>query len=169
MNQDFQGPPFEGDIPSPSNTVFSKEPKEKTPIVELAFQHLVDCSIECPSPFALLEQDGVEPETQVSVDVGIAGEDDSFQVILALRIEIVKDQKSSCIIELKYAGYFVIKDGNEEMNPFLLYVHCPNMLWPSVRHWVRVVTLECGLPALSLTNVDFVELLKRKIEESQKS
>jgi preprotein translocase subunit SecB len=176
MHQDFSVPPFQGDIPSPSNTTgdaFFEKPgapsEEQPPVVELAFQHLMDCSIECPTPFVLLEQDGSETETRVSVDVNTAGEGDSFQVILSVRVEIVKDEKPAHIIELKYAGYFIFKHVTEDMHLFVLYVHCPNLLWPSIRHWVRVVTLECGLPALQLANVDFLALLRHKAEESQKS
>ena len=177
MHQDFSVPPFQGDVPSPSNTTGNTSfddsnttpSEEQPPVVELAFQHLVDCSIECPSPFVLLEQNGSETETRVSVDVNTAGEGDSFQVTLSVRAEILKDEKPACIVELKYAGYFILKHVTEDMQLFVLYVHCPNLLWPSIRHWVRVVTLECGLPALQLANVDFLALLRHKAEAAQKS
>ena len=169
MYQNFQEPPFNGQIPAPSNESTSLEGKDPTLAVELAFQHVMDCSIECPSPFSLLDQEGQEPETRVSVDVGAEGSEESFQVVVALRVEMMKNQKPVCIIELKYAGYFIIKNAKKDIYPVLLYVDCPNLLWPSVRHWVRVATLECGLPALQLSNVDFTELLRTKIEEAKNS
>ncbi|ETZ04545.1 MULTISPECIES: protein-export chaperone SecB [Holospora] len=169
MYQDFQEPPFQGGIPSPSNGTSSAEQNDPSSVLELVFQHIVDCSIECPSPFALSEQEGNETETRVSVDVLTGGEGEHFQVVIVLRIEMMKDQKPGCIIELKYAGYFIIKNEDEDMRPFLLYVNCPNMLWPSVRHWVRIVTLECGLPGLQLNSVDFTEILRKKIKEAQQS
>ena len=169
MYQNFQEPPFNGHVPSPSNEGTPVEKNEPTLSLELAFQHIMDCSIECPSPFSLLDQEGEEPETRVSVDVEAEGSEESFQVVVALRVEMMKNQKSTCIIELKYAGYFVIKNAQKDMYPFLLYVNCPNLLWPSVRHWVRLATLECGLPALQLTNIDFTELLRTKIEGAKNS
>ncbi|ETZ07301.1 protein-export protein SecB [Holospora obtusa F1] len=168
MQQNFQDPLFSGKTSSSFDGEEAVESGDSVDL-DLVFQHIVDCSVECPSPFVLSEQDGKEPETQVSVDVAAEGEGEHFQVVIGIRVEMVKDQKPACIIELKYAGYFLIKNASKDMYPFLLYVNCPNILWPSVRNWIRVVTLECGLPGLQLGSIDFTDILRKKIKDSQQS
>jgi preprotein translocase subunit SecB len=138
------------------------------PSVNLLFQCIKDMSIENPSPFDLIGGD-TPPDTQVEVDVQPRGSKDgeNFEVLIIVRVEMQRETKKLFVLELQYAGFFQIENASEEMLPLFLLVQCPTMLWPDIQHNVAKMTMESGLTALRLGRMNFMDLLKQKIEAQE--
>lgn len=140
----------------------------KNPSVQIALQYLKDLSIENPTPFELLGAAEGEVKTQMAVDVQATPfEDQVFEVVIFLKVEVLKEEKKSFLMEMHYAGIFHITEAKEDILPLLLFVQCPHLLFPTVRHMVRSLTQESGLPGFNLENINFLDLFKKKLEDSK--
>ena len=67
------------------------------------------------------------------------------------------------VIELDYAGIFLIENVPEgQMHPFLL-IECPRMIFPFVRRIVSDVSRDGGFPPLNLETIDFIALYRQEL------
>jgi preprotein translocase subunit SecB len=76
------------------------------------------------------------------------------------------------LMELEYAGVFLVEGVPEDqIHPFLL-IECPRMLFPFVRRIISDVTRDGGFPALNVDTVDYMALYRQELarrSEAQKA
>jgi preprotein translocase subunit SecB len=136
--------------------------------LKVVFQGVRDISVENPSPFKILSDESAgEPlNTHVSIDVQPRGnkEEQRFEVLVSTTVTLSKGDEKLFMLELQYVGYFLIDQVEEDVIPLILFVQCPTLLWPSIRFLVSQLTQESGLHPLVLQPVDFMELLRKKME-----
>ncbi len=118
-------------------------------------------------------QNAEQPDIQVQVNLDArkrANADNQFEVSIKLKIEAKAktngDQPGETIfmMELDYAGIFLIENVPEEqMHPFLL-IECPRMIFPFVRRIVSDVSRDGGFPPLNLETIDFVALYRQELQ-----
>jgi preprotein translocase subunit SecB len=136
--------------------------------LKVVFQGIQDISVENPSPFKILsDQDNTSPiNTHVSIDVQPRGnkEEKRFEVLVSTKVTLTRDDEPLFVLELQYVGYFLIDNVEDDVIPLILFVQCPTLLWPSIRFLVSQMTQESGLHPLVLQPVDFMELLRKKME-----
>ncbi len=124
-------------------------------------QYIRDMSFE-----NMLAQKGMtgdlQPEiaVQVNLDGRKRGGDKNYEVIT--KLSITNKSKSSgdvlFLLEIEYAGLFMI-DGvpDEQLHPYLL-IECPRITFPFLRRIVSDITRDGGFPPLNLEMIDFVAL-----------
>ncbi|MCL4117173.1 UNVERIFIED_CONTAM: hypothetical protein GTU68_065021 [Idotea baltica] len=117
----------------------------------------------------------VQPEISVQVNLDARkGGDDQYEVIQKLTVSAKTDDETVFLMELDYAGLFVIHNVPEDqLHPFLM-IECPRMLFPFMRRIVRDVTADGGYPPLNVDNIDYLalyraELQRRAAEEAPKN
>ncbi|KQB96541.1 preprotein translocase subunit SecB [Loktanella sp. 1ANDIMAR09] len=129
-------------------------------------QYIRDMSFE-----NILAQKGVtgdaQPEIQVQVnlDARKRGTENQYEVITKLNITSKTKEKGDplFVLELEYAGVFLVQGVPEEqMHPFLL-IECPRMTFPFVRRIVSDVTRDGGFPPLNLDTIDFLALYRSEL------
>lgn len=129
-------------------------------------QYIRDMSFE-----NILAQKGVtgdaQPEIQVQVnlDARKRGTENQYEVITKLNITSKTKEKGDplFVLELEYAGVFLVQGVPEEqMHPFLL-IECPRLTFPFVRRIVSDVTRDGGFPPLSLDTIDFLALYRSEL------
>ncbi len=137
--------------------------QQQPPRVHIANQYIRDLSFE-----NIAVQKGSMPEgktnfnVQVSLDARKLG-DDQYEVINKLKIEATIQDAKIFILELDYAGRFVIQNVPEDqLHPFLM-VECPRLIFPFLRRVVSDVTRDGGYPPLNLDTIDFVALYRNEI------
>ena len=115
----------------------------------------------------------VQPDIQVQVglDAKKRAQDNQFEV--ATKLNITSKRKGGTetlfVMELDYAGIFLIENvPDNQMHPFLL-IECPRMLFPFVRRIVSDVTRDGGFPPLNLDTIDFVALYKQQLQNQQRA
>lgn len=104
-------------------------------------------------------------QVQVNLDARKRKPDNQFEVSIKLKIEAKTKDAADMIflLELDYAGVFLIENvPDEQMHPFLL-IECPRMLFPFVRRIVSDVTRDGGFPPLNLETIDFVALYRQEL------
>ena len=118
----------------------------------------------------------VQPDVQVQVnlDAKKRSADNQFEIITKLNItSSAKDTGEALfVLELEYAGIFLVEGVPEDqMHPYLL-IECPRITFPFVRRVVSDITRDGGFPPLNLENIDFLALYRAEIArrvEAQKT
>ncbi|MEL6609836.1 MAG: protein-export chaperone SecB [Pseudomonadota bacterium] len=137
-------------------------------------QYIRDMSFE-----NILAQKGItsEPTPEVSVQVNLdakkRGSENNYEVIIKLVINS-KDKNTGnplFLLEVEYAGLFLVEGvQQEQLHPFLM-IECPRMIFPFLRRVVSDVSRDGGFPPLNLETIDFMALyraeLQRRIAEQQ--
>ncbi len=150
------------------------DPAAAQPKSRVLAQYVRDLSFE-----NILAQKGASPEAtpeikvQVNLDARKRKTDGQFEVIT--KLNITSNAKGTndplFVLELDYAGVFLIEGVPEEqMHPYLL-IECPRITFPFVRRVVSDVTRDGGFPPLNLETIDFMALyrqeLARRVEQQQ--
>lgn len=129
-------------------------------------QYIRDMSFE-----NILAQKGVsgdaQPEIQVQVnlDARKRSAENQFEVITKLNITSKTKEKGEplFVLEIEYAGVFLVEGVPEEqMHPYLL-IECPRMTFPFLRRIVSDVTRDGGFPPLNLETIDFLSLYRTEL------
>jgi preprotein translocase subunit SecB len=138
-------------------------------------QYIRDLSFE-----NILAQKGANPDAkpeikvQVNLDAKKRSVDNQFEIITKLNItSSAKDSGEALfVLELEYAGIFLVENVPEDqMHPYLL-IECPRITFPFVRRVVSDVTRDGGFPPLNLETIDFLALYRAEIArrvEAQKT
>jgi preprotein translocase subunit SecB len=143
------------------------------PRMQIVNQYIRDLSFE---NVAAQNHSGQQVQPEISVQVNLdarKGKDNQYEVIQKLTISAKAEEDTIFLLEIDYAGLFVVENVPEDqLHPFLL-IECPRMLFPFVRSIVRDVTADGGFPPLNVDNIDFVQLyrseLARLAEEQKKA
>ncbi len=137
------------------------------PRLQVLGQYIKDLSFENIAA-QKAAQANEQPDIQVQVNLDAKkrqNAENQYEVAIKLKIE-AKTQTSSemiFVIELDYAGIFLIENvPDEQMHPFLL-IECPRMIFPFVRRIVSDVSRDGGFPPLNLETIDFIALYRQEL------
>jgi len=132
-------------------------------------QYIKDLSFESPNVLRIMTQQGGQaPEVGFNLGVAVNGvAADTFEVTLSVRAEAKRDGIVAFIVELAYAGIFTISGIPQEQLEPVLFIEAPRLLFPFARAIVADLTRDGGYTPLLLNPIDFVDLYRRKLAESQ--
>ncbi len=136
------------------------------PRLMIQTQYVKDLSFENPrGPLSL------KPERQLQVqirDLQVQRERlavDQYEITLDLQLEGRAGEDTMFVLELVYAGVFVVLNVPESsLEPFLL-IECPRLLFPFARRIIADATRDGGFPPLLLDPIDFVGLYRRRQQQ----
>lgn len=123
----------------------------------------------------IMAQKGVTGEVQPDVNVQVnldakqrAG-DNQYEVIIKLEVKSTNKQSGEplFLLELDYAGVFLVQGVPEDqLHPFLM-IECPRMIFPFLRRIVSDITRDGGFPPLNLDSIDFMQMYRNEIARRQ--
>lgn len=140
---------------------------QQAPKISIVSQYIRDLSFEN----AAAQRQGnpaVKPDIKVGVnlDAKNLGED-RYEVILKITANATGDGAALFLVELEYAGIFVVQDVPQQLlHPFLL-TECPRQLFPFARRIMADVTRDGGFPPLMLDVIDFMQIYRAELEKRQ--
>jgi preprotein translocase subunit SecB len=137
------------------------------PSLQILTQYVRDLSFE---NIAAQKGVGSEGKPDVKVQVNIDAQkrpQDRYEVALKLKVNSSIAEASVFILEIDYAGLFLIKNVPEEQLHPLLMIECPRLIFPYLRRIVGDVTRDGGYPPLNLDQVDFLALYRAEIARRQ--
>lgn len=137
------------------------------PKVQILTQYVRDMSFENVVALKGAQSSEMQPEIQVQValDAQKRPADNQFEVIQKYRVSSVNKASGETLfmLELDYAGVFMIEGvPAEQLHPYLL-IECPRLLFPYARRIVSDVTRDGGYPPLQLDTVDFLALYRQEL------
>ena len=140
------------------------------PGMKILAQYIRDMSFE-----NILSQKGASGEVapdvqiQVNIDAKKRSTENQFEVVIKLKVNSVNKgtAENLFLLEIEYAGLFLVTGvPDEQLHPFLL-IECPRMLFPFLRRIVSDVTRDGGFPPLNLETIDFLQLYRQELERRQ--
>lgn len=105
-------------------------------------------------------------QVQVNLDARKRETDGNFEVLIKLNVESKNKETSDVmfLLEIEYAGIFLIEHVPEDqLHPFLM-IECPRMIFPFLRRIVSDITRDGGYPPLNLDNIDFLALYRQELQ-----
>ncbi len=137
------------------------------PRMQIVTQYVRDLSFENIAAQKGIADDG-KPDVRVQVNIDAQQRpQDRFEVALKLRVDSKVGETQVFILELDYAGIFLIQNvPTEQIHP-LLMIECPRQMFPYARRIVSDVTRDGGYPPLSLEQIDFMALYRAELARRQ--
>ncbi|MGB0427162.1 MAG: protein-export chaperone SecB [Paracoccaceae bacterium] len=151
--------------------MMAEEAQQPTqPGMKILAQYIRDMSFE-----NILSQKGasgeVAPDVQIQVNIDAKKRtvENQFEIVIKLKVNSVNKgtTENLFLLEIEYAGLFLVTGvPDEQLHPFLL-IECPRMLFPFLRRIVSDVTRDGGFPPLNLETIDFLQLYRQELERRQ--
>ncbi len=139
--------------------------------VQFALQrvYLKDLSFESPM--------GVEGfkkawQPKIGQDINTAVnkiEDNLFEVVLKLTINVQIEEKTVFLVEIQQAGLFGITGVEGPQLAQILNTMCPQILFPYAREAIDSCAVKGSFPALALPPINFDALFARAVQEAQQA
>ena len=135
------------------------------PQFRVLVQYVKDLSFENPNaPSSLVQRPG-KPDISVHVDLNarrLSGE--QFETELKLAVESKQEGQVQFIVELVYAGLFLIQGvAAENLEPLLL-IECPRIIFPFARRILSDVVRDGGFPLLNIEPIDFATIYRQQLQ-----
>lgn len=140
---------------------------EQTASIAISGQYIKDLSFEAPNTPQVFEALQNEmPNIPIEVDVAANGVGENFyEVVLKVRAEAKVQDQLCYMLEIEYAGLFMVNVPQEALAPVLL-VECPLIIFPFLRRIVADATSDGGFAPLMLAPIDFAGLYKQRMAEA---
>ena len=122
-------------------------------------QYVKDLSFENPkAPYSLFSNE--KPKIDISIDIGAHNmQDEIYEVLLSIQVKSIIEKNVQYLIDLKYAGIFnVEKDVDDEAKQKIIFVQCPNIIFPYARRVISDLTRDGGYLPLYISPVDFLTI-----------
>lgn len=137
------------------------------PRMQIVTQYVRDLSFENIAAQKGIAEDG-KPDVRVQVNIDAQQRpQDRFEVALKLRVDSKAGEAQVFILELDYAGIFLIQNVPADQIHPLLMIECPRLMFPYARRIVSDVTRDGGYPPLSLEQIDFMALYRAELARRQ--
>src|SRR5580765_4152435 len=136
------------------------------PRLQVVGQYVKDLSFENPGMPGNFGNG--RPQIDLNVDLQAKQMDaQHFEVELKLRVSATGDGKPIFLLELVYAGMFLLENVPEEMRQPALLIEGPHILFPFARRIVADVVRDGGMPPLLVEPIDFAALYRSRVEGMQ--
>lgn len=137
------------------------------PRLQVLTQYVRDLSFENIAAQKGFASEG-KPDVRVTVNLDAQPRQaDRYEVVLKLNVESKVGDAPVFILELDYAGLFLIQNVPQEQLTPLLMIECPRLIFPYVRRVIGDVTRDGGYPSLNLEQIDFLALYRSELARRQ--
>ena len=142
-------------------------PAADAPPIVINGQYIKDFSFENPhAPESLMQAAQQSPTITVTVDVGAKQiQERSYEIVLTIRTEAKREEKTMFLVELQYGGVFTLADVPKEVVQALVFIEAPRLLFPFARHIIAECVRDGGFPPLMIQPIDFVALFKQRMTQ----
>lgn len=135
------------------------------PRVQVVGQYIKDLSFENPAAPTNI---AVRPQIDLGVDVQARRMDgDHYEVELKLRLSATSENRAVFLLELAYAGLFLLQNVPDDVLQPILLIEAPHILFPFARRIVSDVVRDGGMPPLMIDLIDFAALYQAKAGQMQ--
>lgn len=133
------------------------------PKLSVRSRYVKDLSFENPNAPGSLRPEPGAPA--IGVDVGVDARSlghSNYEVSLGITVTASHDGATLFVVELKYAGVFLVRDFPPERVEPVCMVECPRLLFPFARRVIAEATRDGGFAPLLLAPIDFSALYRQR-------
>lgn len=138
--------------------------EQAQPTFDLRRVYVKDASLELPNaPAIFLEETAPQVAIEVSTE-NRALDASTYEVQVNVSLTARLEDKVFFILEIKQAAIFEITNMPEDQIGAVLNIICPSMIYPYLRANVSDLLTRATLPPLHLTEVNFEQFYRDKLE-----
>lgn len=143
------------------------EAEQTGPQIQVAVQYVKDLSFENPNAPETFIGNETQPQINVGINVDTRALGPSqHEVTLHVTASAKRGEESMFIVELAYAGVFLLSNMTDEMLQAVTLIECPRLLFPFARRVIGDVTRDGGYPPLLLEPIDFAAMYRRQAADT---
>src|SRR3954464_2384551 len=140
---------------------------DSQPQVSILAQYVKDLSVENPSAPQVYSWQ-VQPSLDVQFNLNVQGAGEgAHEVSLKFDISARSDNGVHFVVDLTYAGLFMLRNVPEEALPPFLMIEAPRLLFPFARQVISDAVSSTGFPPLMLDPIDFAAAYMAQVEAQQ--
>ena len=137
-------------------------------VVSIMQQYIKDISFENPKAPSVLIGKKINPEINLGFEINTSKKDeDQYEVELEIQVKSEFNSSTIFLLEMKYAGLFLLKNIPEDEIELVCLVECPKLLFPFVRQIISNTISNGGFQPLMIEPINFGQLY-RNYKKSQK-
>ena len=138
---------------------------QNLPSLTVSVQYVKDLSFENPRAPQSLGDLNPPPEINVDVNVEMRGlQPNVYEAVLNIRAKAARGEATFFIVELSYAGIFIVGNVPEQRVQALVTIEGPRMLFPFARAIIANAVRDGGFPPLLINPIDFHRLYQQTAE-----
>ncbi|MGB0919542.1 MAG: protein-export chaperone SecB [Holosporaceae bacterium] len=132
--------------------------------LSIAAQYIKDLSFENTQLSHYLSNPPKAPQTSLDFDVTTHDlKNNRYEVVLRINATVKEQDKPIYLIDLSYAGAFLVECDDDATKQNVLQFECPRILFPAARTTITNITQDSGFPPLVLAPaIDFTALHHQK-------
>lgn len=129
--------------------------------------YLKDASFEAPSVLEI-DQNAGQPD----INMNLAQRtnqvaDNRWEIILTVTVTAKQGEKTAFLCEVQYGGIFEFGGFSEDQMPYVVNVHCPNVLFPYNRTQISALVTAGGFYLPPLQPINFEAIFRQRLEEAR--
>lgn len=136
--------------------------------VSVNVQYIKDFSFESPNAPQIFGPLAAEPAMNMGVNVQTRTlAENTYEVLLMLKLEATVQDKTAFIAELAYGGVFTLPPMPEDHLKAFLLVEAPRILFPFARSIVANAIRDGGFPQILINPIDFYAMYQSQAAQMQ--
>ncbi|HKL53685.1 MAG TPA: protein-export chaperone SecB [Wenzhouxiangellaceae bacterium] len=138
------------------------------PTMSLQHVFLKDCSFEAPGALGLDQSEG-QPDMNMNLSQRVNQHGEGrYEVVLTVTVTAKQGETTAFIAEVHYGGVFLLQGFSEQQMPYVINVHCPNVLYPYARSQIAALVAAGGFFSPPLQPINFEAIFAQRVAEQQK-
>ncbi|MBF0162787.1 MAG: protein-export chaperone SecB [Magnetococcales bacterium] len=127
--------------------------------------YLKDLSFESPNAPAAF-RDSAEPQVSFNLEMGsVQKGPEHYETTLHVTVKVTAAERVLFLVELTYAGLFLLRNVPQDLLAPTLSVDCPTILFPYVRQLVSEMIIQGGFRPLVLDPINFAALYQQSLQK----
>lgn len=124
-------------------------------------QYIKDLSFENPGAPISIVNSKIQPEINLKVNVGAHRlQEQIFEVVLHLTVNAEVENQVLFLIDLQYAGLFTLETFSDSEQEEILFIKCPEIIFPFARRIIWDCSRDGGLRPLLLDPINFETIFR---------
>ena len=150
-----------------SDTGDNGENESNQPMFHVEKLYLKDLSFESPRAPELFREN-LEPNVDFNLETGATQKGpEHYEATLHVTLKVLHEEKIMFLVEVTYAGLFLIRNLPQQHISPTLGIECPNILFPYVRQIVSEMVTQGGFKPMVLDPINFSVLYQQAQEQRQ--
>ncbi|MEO5363991.1 MAG: protein-export chaperone SecB [Magnetococcus sp. DMHC-8] len=138
-----------------------------TPVFHVEKLYLKDLSFESPNTPEMFREN-LEPKVDFNLEMGtIQKSAEHFETSLHVTVKVMAGERAMFLVDLTYAGLFLLRNVPQELLAPMLGIECPTVLFPYVRQLVSEMIMQGGFRPMVLDPINFSALFHHSQQKNQ--
>ena len=135
------------------------------PVFHVEKLYLKDLSFESPNAPEMFK-DNSEPKVDFNLETGANQKGpEHYESTLNVTVKVLIEDRVMFLVEVTYAGLFLLRNLPKEHLQPMLGIECPNILFPYVRQVISEMVTQGGFKPMVLDPINFASLFQQAREK----